>query len=121
MKTVTEHIRSRLLSGVDCSPVGGKKETLSQLLKSERCDEFEKLRMNRKVVGRFRYGLMGRKSDTNYDRISSVIKRLSEYQETGNMEHLVDAANLCELEFAHSDHPKKHFAASDDGEHVERI
>lgn len=120
MQRVNDHIRDRLLAHVDDTDVGTKTETLSQLLDSERCAEFEKLRMNRKVVGRYRYGLMSRTEDTNYDRVGSIIKRLQEYQATGNMENLVDITNLCELEFAHSNHPNAHFDAADGGEHVER-
>ena len=74
----------------------------------------------RLLMGRYRYGRMDRTTDTNYDRIGSALKRLKRYRETGNQEFLVDAANLCLMEFVHGYHPDKHFASIDDGEHVTR-
>lgn len=44
----------------------------------------------------------------------------------GNIEHLIDAANLCKVEsmrarFGLSEHPSPRWAPKDDGEHTERI
>jgi hypothetical protein len=49
-----------------------------------------------------------------------------QHQESGNLEHLVDAANLCLVEWikAHiglSQHPSPHWAPSDDGEHSKAL
>ena len=120
MKRITDHIRDRLLAGVSDAPIGDKSESRDSLLKSEWSDEFEKLMRNRLLMGRYRYGRMDRKTDRNYDRTGSIIRRIRHYQQTGNMEFLVDAANLCLMEFVHCDHPSKHFAAADDGEHVQK-
>ena len=58
--------------------------------------EFEEARMARLRMGHLRYGLYGR---NYYDAIGSCIKRLQEYSIGGNIEHLVDIANLAEIEW----------------------
>lgn len=121
MKSVNEHIRNRLLAGIDDSRVGDKTESLEDLTRTEWLEAFEKLMRNRLLMGRFRYGLMNRTTDRNYVRIGSAMRRLERYQETGNLEFLVDAANLCLMEFEHGEHPNKHFTAADDGEHVYQV
>ncbi len=118
--TNTEWLRQRLLHQVDRTAIGDKAESLVELLQSEWSPEFESLMRKRLLVGRFRYGRMDRTHSTNYDRIGSALKRLHSYRETGNQEYLVDAANICLLEFEHGDHPNTHFDAADDGEHVEK-
>jgi len=119
-KRVNDHIRDRLLSGVISSPVGDKAESHNDLCRTEWSPEFEQLMRNRLLIGRFRYGRMDRVEQRNYDRIGSAIARLKRYQETGNLEFVVDAANLCLMEFEHSEHPDLHFDAIDDGEHVSK-
>jgi hypothetical protein len=69
-------------------------------------------------MGAFRYGLLGAKGKPKYDRIECSIRRLREYQLTGNTEHLLDVANMMELEWVEGDHPLKHFQSKDDGEHT---
>lgn len=116
-----DYLRKRLLSGFDDSPVGGKAETIDVLRQSEWSAEFEQLMRNRLLMGRFRYGRMDDPAKGDYDCIKSALSRLRKYQETGNLEHLVDVANLCLVEFVHGRHPNKHFEAADDGEHVEKL
>jgi hypothetical protein len=115
-----EWMRQRILHRVIHGAVGDKTEGAEDLRATEWSPEFERLMRNRLLMGRFRYGRLDRTTDTGYDRAGSAIKRLRHYQSTGNMEHLVDAANLCLVEFKHSTHPDKHFDAVDDGEHTER-
>lgn len=119
MKTVTQHIRDRLEERIT-GGLGHAREDLESLRESEWSPEFERLMRNRLLMGRFRYGRIDRTDDRNYDRVGSMIKRLRLYQETGNLEFLVDTANLALMEFVHSDHPNKHFEAADDGIHTER-
>ena len=88
------------------------------MIKSEWSKEFEQLMRNRLIIGALRYGKIHAKGKPQYDRVRSMIKRLSNYQETGNMELLVDVANLCLLEFVECGHPKKHFYALDESDHV---
>jgi len=69
-------------------------------------------------MGGIRYGEFGAKGKPQYDSTNSAIERIKLYQKTGNTEHLVDAANLCLVEFVEGKHPKKHFKAVDDGVHA---
>lgn len=89
-----------------------------ELKQTEWSDNFENLMRNRLVIGAMRYGRIGAKNKPDYDRIESMIKRLSNFKRTGNKEYLVDVANLCLLEFVECKHPNQHFHAIDDGEHV---
>lgn len=91
------------------------------LIKSEWDDHFETLMRNRLVLGAIRYGKINAPNKPKYDRVASMIKRLNAYKDSGNMEMLVDVANLCLLEFVECHHPLKHFEAVDDGEHVKTI
>jgi hypothetical protein len=57
---------------------------------------FDELRMSRLEMGHLRYGMRGRNF---HSAIGSSIKRLTDYLTGGNTEHLVDVANLCEIEW----------------------
>ncbi|MFZ4394166.1 MAG: hypothetical protein ACOYOU_00910 [Kiritimatiellia bacterium] len=74
--------------------------------------------MNRKILGGMRYGMFRSQDKPRWDMVSAMIKRLQRYQKDGNAEHLVDVANLAELEFVAGNH--KGVAAADDGEHVQQ-
>jgi len=94
--------------------------SLKEIQRSQWNPKFEILRLNRMVLGFFRYGFItGNKS--KYDNINSAIRRLAKYQETGNSEFLVDAANLCMIEFTQENHKDFHFESVDDGEHTKEI
>lgn len=94
---------------------------LEELKKTEWSIEFENLMRNRLLMGSIRYGKMGHgsipKGKPKYDRCESIRKRLSFYEETGNLEWLVDCANMCLLMFEERVHPDAHFDAKDDGYH----
>ena len=77
--------------------------------------EFRQLRDNRLLVGAYRYGITGAPGKPKYDRVSMILKRLQAYKDGGNLEHLVDIANLAELEFIEGDHPLRHFHSQDQG------
>lgn len=80
--------------------------------------EFIKLMQNRMIFGLFRYGAMKDKNGM-YDNIEALEKKLKYYKDSGNLEALVDAANICMLEFVNGVHPKKHFKSLDDSEHAQ--
>jgi hypothetical protein len=94
--------------------------SLDALKQSEWSPRFERLMRNRLIMGAFRYGLLNAKANRQYDRVASIIKRLNKYTADGNTEHLVDAANLCLMEFEEGKHPNKHFRSIDDGEHTSK-
>ena len=96
-----------------------QESSYEELKKTEWSEEFERLMRNRLIIGALRYGRLGATNKPQYDRINSMIKRLTKYQETGNKEFLVDVANICLLEFVECNHPNQHFHAIDDGEHTE--
>ena len=77
------------------------------------------LMIHRITFGSYRYGRKNSPIKKNYDYVGSIRSRLKEYIEHGNLEHLIDIANLCMLEFEQGQHPNRHFKLIDDGEHVE--
>ena len=117
MKTVFEHLRDHILSKRISEPI--KVENLDELRRSEWSLTFETLMRNRLIMGAFRYGTLHSNKKPKYDRLESIIKRVTIYKETGNLELLVDIANMCLLEFEEGHHPNKHFHSIDDGQHAE--
>lgn len=71
------------------------------------------MQINRLIVGAHRYGTGTIGGKAGYDYLKRVQRSLRNYQQSGNLEYLVDAANYCWLEFQAPSHPKAHFAASD--------
>jgi hypothetical protein len=119
--TVTQYLRSRLHAHIITTPVGDKRESLDSLRRTEWSPLFEKLMRNRLLVGRFRYGRMDDPAKGDYDMLSSIRDRLKAYERTGNLEHLVDVANLALVEFVHSRHANRHFDAGDDSPEGRRL
>ena len=120
-KSNTEWMRARLLAHVDDSPVGVEQRNPVKIGQARWSEEFETYMKNRLGFGHFRYGL---KVDAGacFAQVTSAIARLRKYLETGNQEHLVDAANLAMMEYVHPcEHDDPHFEASDDGEHTEEM
>ena len=120
MKTVHQHIRGNILKNLGMEE-RKKMPNLDSLQKTEWSPQFEKFMRNRLVMGSIRYGLLHAHGKQKYDRIQSCIDRLLLYKESHNMEHLVDVANLCLMEFEEGDHPDRHFEAQDDKNHTKEI
>jgi hypothetical protein len=116
VKSIHDILRARLLDGIETEVPD--KRSLSELRRTQWSKEFEDYMRNRLLFGRFRYGDMSSPEKGKYDNIGSAIRRLQRYKEDGNQELLVDAANLCMIEFVHPNHPDPHFTATDDEEHV---
>jgi hypothetical protein len=110
MPTVLDLIRTHLLLGVT-TPL----PDLDILLRSQRSPEFEYHCIMRKVLGVMRYGRMHTPPKSRRDSVGSMIRRLQKYQKDSNAEHLIDVANLCEVEFVEAG---KEIIPIDDGEHV---
>ena len=68
---------------------------------------------DRMAVSYFKYGKVAKAFPKKVDAVESLRLRLDAYAETGNTEHLVDAANYCMIEYMHPAHPKAHFQATD--------
>lgn len=114
MKHTHDVMRERLHKRAGLTESPKLQATYEELKRSEWSAEFERLMRNRLIMGAIRYGRLKAPGKPQYDRVASAIKRLAKYQETGNQEFLVDAANLCVLEFEEGIHPKKHFGAIDE-------
>jgi hypothetical protein len=120
MTTITEKIRARLYDrlGIDPEPAPGPHIGVVDLRRTEWSAEFEQLMRDRLVMGALRYGRLGVPGKPQYDRTADVIRRVKKYAATGNLEHLVDVANLALAEYVEGRHPKRHFNSVDDGEHT---
>ena len=118
MRRINDHIRTHLLNS---KGVFDKKyvPNYADLANMPQADEFFSLMRNRLIQGSFRYGLLGDVNKPTYDRLESIINKIANYKETGNLEQLIDAANCLLLEFVEGNHPKRHFLAEDDKLHVE--
>ncbi len=118
MRSITEHIRSHLYEICGLS----KTQALDECVR-EQCEwsaGFMRLMIHRLTFGRYRYGRKSSSILREYEYVRSIYSRLDKYCKDGNLEHLIDIANLCMLEFEQGRHPKRHFRAIDDGEHVSR-
>lgn len=79
------------------------------------------LMKNRMIMGGYRYGPTPLQKPREFDNIVDIKRRLDLYEIDGNMEHLVDAANITIIECLKKSHPNFHFNPTDDGVHAERI
>lgn len=71
---------------------------------------------DRMGVSFYKYGLVAKAYPKRVDAIESLIKRLDKYEETGNTEFLMDAANFAMIEFMHPSHPNAHYRPTDSTE-----
>lgn len=118
MPHIHDVIRERLLHKaglVELPPPRFTLESFERQAQDQWSPRFEVLMKNRLRMGLLRYGPFGAKGKPYFNMMNSVKKRLDQWEEDGNDEHLVDIANLCMCEFIEGKHPKKHFKAQDEG------
>jgi hypothetical protein len=110
-------LRAHLLEGLG---LGDPRRVppLPELAATEWSPAFERLMRNRLLMGAIRYGRLGEAGKPAFERIPDIIRRAKKYAEDGNLEHLVDLANLALCEYVEGRHPRRHFASADDGEHT---
>ena len=119
MKTILEHIRDRVEGRAKLDQLEiGKGPSLETLYRTEWSSYFESLMRNRLIMGALRYGRLG--THKPLARTEAMISKVKGYEETGNLEYLVDVANYALIEFVEGQHPKKHFHATDDKDHARR-
>lgn len=126
MRYQTDHVwlRERLLT--KAGVISNHRQptiSLSEMEKMQWGDEWKnvlRLMKNRMVMGGYRYGPLCLQKRGEYNNIADIRRRLDKYEETGNMEHLVDAANITIIECLKENHPNFHFKSIDDGDHAER-
>lgn len=82
---------------------------------------FELLMRNRLIMGGIRYTTFVENRNRKWQYAEEIKARVCLYESTGNLEHLVDAANYCLLEFEFGNHPKKHWVSTDDGHHCQEL
>lgn len=123
MSTTHDILRKRILANVtDFVPRStALPNSFEDLNATQWSDKFESLMRARLRMGAFRYGPLKQQVPNGYDNIGSAIERLRLYQLTGNLEHLVDAANLALVEFVTGAHPLRHFKSVDDGIHTAKL
>jgi hypothetical protein len=91
------------------------------LKNTEWSNEFERYMRNRLIVGAYRYGRLGAKGKPKYDCVGAIKARVQKYSETGNLDLLVDVANLALIEFVEGKHPSKHMEAESHRDTVEVV
>lgn len=120
MKHITDHIRDRLMSTflpADDEIGRHAHESINSIIDRKRGSDFDRKCNNRLIIGTYRYEDGGK-----YDAVGSAIKRLTRYHNGDhNQEYLVDAANLCRVEYDNPLYDDVYFDAADDGEHAGEI
>lgn len=121
-RPVTEHLREHLWLRARREAGQPWLPPLDELRRTQWSTPFEEKMRARLIVGAMRYGLnfVGEPGKVAWSRVESMRRRLAAYAADGNVEHLVDVANLAMLEAEEGEHPLKHWAATDDGEHTRR-
>lgn len=82
---------------------------------AEYSEEFWEKMKNRMAVSYYKYGPLYNNRFTHHS-IEDLKKRIKQYEETGNTEWLVDAANFAMIEFMFPLHENAHFRATDSHE-----
>jgi len=80
---------------------------------TEFCVPFVQGMLNRVGVSFFKYGKLKDAYPEKVDAIGSLKLRLEKYAETGNTEHLIDAANYAMIEYMHPRRVDAHFKSTD--------
>ncbi len=126
MKTLHDILRTRLLqaAGVEKPPVPFTATiSLAEMERLQWGEEWQRilgLMKNRMIMGGYRYGHTPLQKPREFDNIADIRRRLDKYEANGNMEHLIDAANITIIECLKGSHPNFHFESIDDGEHAVR-
>lgn len=90
---------------------------MNDYMKQEYSDRFDELRKNRVEVSYHKYGPVKKNFQTgNVQALPSMEKCIEKYNDTGNTEYLLDAANYLMFEFMYPQHPRAHFRPTDSKE-----
>lgn len=93
---------------------------MSFLPPTEFSNDFVAKMQNRMAVSFHKYGPVAEAYPRKIDALKSLRDRLRKYEETGNTEWLVDAANFAMIEFMHPGHESAHFQVQRDSGGVHR-
>ena len=83
---------------------------------SEFSQDFIEKMHARMATSYHKYGLVREAYPTKISAIESLRQRLQRYEETGNTEWLIDAANFAMIEYMLPSHKNAHFRATDSPE-----
>jgi len=94
--------------------------TYEEILESIQTPEFNRLADNKLIQGFYRYEKAGDcfKPKTNYDFLQAMKNKIARYEETHNLELLVDIANYARLEFRKPSFTDAYYENEDDTEHA---
>jgi len=115
MSYQTDHdlLRNHILTNARID-VPTNRHELTDLLQTQWSSEFERLIRNRLLAGSYRYGKMNQDGKPTYNCADSIIKRMKQYKQDGNLEWLADCAALLFIEFVEGEHPRRHWRSIDD-------
>jgi hypothetical protein len=86
----------------------------------QKLPRFVRMMRDRLIASFYKYGPADQnaklQSESGTSMLAGAKKRIEKYEQTGNTEWLVDAANFCLLEWAWPAHPEAHFRATDSRE-----
>ena len=94
----------------------GTLPTLEELQETEWNAEFDKLAKGKMVLAAFRYGLL--RNNNAFDFIESMKKKIARYEQTHNLELMVDVRNYAMLEFCKPKYADAYYHNEDDTEHA---
>jgi hypothetical protein len=94
---------------------------LDTLRKTEWCPEFDRYARNRMIMGAFRYAPIADSNYGKYDICGEIIRRVELYRQDRNLEHLVDARNICMIGYIHGRRMGETLHAVDDGVHAAHV
>jgi hypothetical protein len=96
-------------------------EEMAAIQWGEDWQEILDLMKNRMIMGGFRYGPHRNQRKGQFDNVKDAKRRLGLHQKDGNMEHLLDAANITILACLKKAHKNFHFTSIDDGVHAKEL
>jgi hypothetical protein len=83
---------------------------------SEVSEVFVQGMRDRMAMSFFKYGAVADAYPHKVNALESLRRRLEKYEETGNTEWLIDAANFAMIEFMRPAHKRAHYKPTDSGE-----
>lgn len=86
---------------------------MSKAPSSEWSEEFLQGMRDRMSMSYFKYGPVRDAYPSKVNALESLRARVEKYEQTGNTEWLMDAANFCMIEFMCPAHKRAHFKATD--------
>jgi len=94
---------------------------LRATLKTEISERFLDGMRARMAVSYHKYGPVAEGYPDRVDAIACLGERIRKYQETGNVEWLIDVANFAMIEFMHPRHKEAHYRPTDSDESPGRL